>query len=108
MIDGLITYLNELVDWFFQLVKDFLLAVLDLVKDAVIWVLDGILQAILAIFTAIPEPGFLSVSLGEILGGVHPMIGYFATGIGLPAAVGMLAAGFGFRMLRKVLTLFQW
>ncbi len=108
MIDTLIQYLNDAVDWFFGILKDFLLAVLDVVKDAFIWALDGVLQAIVAVFSAIPEPAFLAVSMGDILSGVHPMVGYFANGIGLPGAVGLLAAGFVFRMMRKVLTLFQW
>lgn len=108
MIDGIIEAINAFAEWLWGLVKDLVDAVVELLRDLVVWALDGVLGALAAIIAAIPVPSFVQVGLGDILSGVHPMIGYFASGLNIGAGLSLLAAGFAFRMLRKVLTLFQW
>lgn len=108
-MDAIVEAITAFAEWLLGLVTDFVEALLDLIKDAFIWALDGVLSAIVAIFAAIPAPEFLTAySLGNILSGVHPMIGYYASGLNIGLGMSLLASGFAFRMLRKALTLFQW
>ena len=102
-------WLDDLAKWF---------------KDAFLWLWHGFLDLIGALFgyifhalgegliyvlTLIPTPDFLTNnSIGAMLGGAGPVIGWLGDAMHLHDAMLMIAAGYAFRLLRKLLTLGQW
>lgn len=81
---------------------------MEYMNDLPIQILKSVLESVLAIVQSITPPEFLEHSLGDSLGPAMGNIGYFLAQVGMPEAMGILAAGLGFRMLRKVLTLGFW
>lgn len=109
MIDALISAILDFANWLFGLVEDAFSALWDLLGDAAVWVFDEFFTALAALLAAIPVPDFLTVyTLNGILSGVHPMVGYFATGLHIPEGIAILGSAIAFRLVRKALTLFQW
>lgn len=77
--------------------------------DVIIFWMEAILGLVSMIINELPAPDFLSQhSLSGALGATGPtvmwVIGEFRIGEGL----GIIAAGFTFRVLRKFATAFQW
>lgn len=101
--------IEKVTGWFLDLVIKVFTAIWDFFSDIAIAVLDGILSAIAALVSAIPAPSFLtSYSLSTLMGGLPSDVLYFVHALNLPQCFAILAAGFAFRMTRKILTLGQW
>jgi len=102
-------WLGDLAQWF---------------KDAFLWLWHGFLDLVTALFTyifhalgegliyilgLIPVPDFITQnSIGAMLGAAGPTIGWLGNAMKLHDAMLMIAAGYAFRLLRKLLTLGQW
>lgn len=108
-MEAIVQAITDFAKWLFDLVKGFIEACVDFLKDLFIWALDGVLGAIGAIIAAIPVPDFLTqYSLGVLFNQMHPVLAFFGSQLHIAQGLGIVAAGFAFRMTRKVLTFFQW
>lgn len=100
--------LKEFTDWLVKLITEGFKAAWDFVTDALISFFGMVVDAFVALVSTIPVPGFMSGGLGTIWGGLDPGILYILSACGIPAALGIIGAGYAFRLTRKLLTLFQW
>jgi hypothetical protein len=101
-LDQLVGWLKDALAWLFAgflgLVKGFLMAVVHMV-------LDGFLYLV----SLIPVPDFLAHnSIGSMLGSAGPVIGWLGSSLDFGSAMALIAAGYAFRLLRKLFTLGQW
>ncbi|WP_068637250.1 hypothetical protein [Thauera butanivorans] len=102
-------WLTDLTNWLFELVKKAIDAIWDFLQDAFIAVADVVLGIVASAIEAIPVPSFVTqYSLGNLLSQMHPDILFFVGILQIPTGLSFLAAGFGVRMIRKAVTLFQW
>lgn len=108
MTDAIIQALKDFAAWLLSLVQDVFTAIWDFCIDIIIEIFDLLMIAIAALIVAIPAPEFGVMSLGAVMGGIHPMIQYFGAGLRLPEGLAMIGAAVLFRLTRKALTLFQW
>jgi len=84
-------------------------SIVALVKDAVVWIVKAILGLFAAIVAAIPIPDFISqYSLSNLLSFAGPDVGWFLQTFKISEGLTVLGSGYAFRMLRKLITLFQW
>lgn len=100
--------LKEFTDWLLGLVKKIFGALWDFVVDAAIAIFSGIVDAFASAVAAIPVPDWLANGLQSIYGQLDGALLYYLSQAGFPQALAILGAGYGFRMLRKIVTLFQW
>lgn len=98
-------WLNDIWSWIVAQTN----ALFQFFRDLIVYAVDTILQGIESVVDAIPMPSFLSGhTLNDYLGAVDPSVLYFLSQSGFSSAIAILGAGFSFRMLRKLFTLFQW
>lgn len=96
-------------DWFWQAFKAVFVALWDFITDIFVALVGSLFDLFAWIIAHIPVPDFFtSASLGTVFGSIHPGVLYFAQFFQLPACFALIAAGVGFRLLRKALTLGQW
>lgn len=100
--------LKQFTDWLFNLAKAWFLAAWDFVTDLLIGFFDLVVTAFVSLISAVPVPAWLQSGLGSTWGGMDSGVLYIATQCGVPAALGIIGAGYAFRLTRKFLTLFQW
>lgn len=100
--------LKDFTDWLVTLVTDVFTAVWQFVQDAFIQVFDLVVSGFANLIAAIPVPQFLSNGLGSVFGMLDPGVLYVVSQCGIVAALGVIGAGYGFRLVRKFVTLFQW
>lgn len=100
--------LKQFTDWLAALVKSWFTALWDFAVDAVISIFGLFLTAMGTLLAAIPLPDWLSGGLAAFWSALPPAMLYLLTAAGVPQALAIIGAGFGFRLLRKVFTLFQW
>lgn len=95
--------------WLLELVLAIFTGLWDFFTDIVIAILGGLLSALAAALAAIPAPSFLSqYSISNLIGTFPGEILYFAGVFNLSQCFAILAAGFAFRITRKIVTLGQW
>lgn len=70
--------------------------------------LKQVLDFIASLIEALDPPSFMQHSLGDSLSPTMNYIGFAVAQSGLSEAMGILAAGVAFRLLRKIATLGQW
>ena len=100
--------LNDFTTWLLQLITKFFSALWDFVVDAFVNALDLLLSAVVGLLGLIPVPDALSQGLQSFFAGVDPGIIYLVNALGVFAGFAMIGAAYGFRLVRKVVTLFQW
>lgn len=100
--------LQQLTDWIWAAITSVFTALWGLVGDAAIAVVDGIVTAFTTLIAAIPVPGWMSGGLASSWTGMDSGVLYIVTACGVPAALGLIGAGYVFRFARKIVTLFQW
>ncbi|WP_343549427.1 DUF2523 family protein [Ralstonia sp.] len=84
-------------------------ALWDITLDLAIEGLDLLLNAFTTVLGALPAPSFLGALTLQTLFGQLPQDLLFFLGVfNVGQAFAVVGAGVGFRLLRKVLTLFQW
>ncbi|SPK73199.1 Minor coat protein [Cupriavidus taiwanensis] len=108
-MNGIINAISAFAAWLLSLVVKVFAAFWDLLNDLLIAGVDGFLQALAALIGAIPAPSFLqSVNLQQSFASIGSDVLYFLGVFNIGAGITLLGSAFGFRMLRKVVTLFQW
>jgi hypothetical protein len=107
-MDAILNWLSgmwdALIGWFEGL-WDALVAFL---TDLPILILDKFLTALLGLINLIPVPAFIHTGLGPLFSDIDPWILWILTQVGLFQALTIVGAGYLFRFLRKIFTLFQW
>ncbi len=108
-MNGIINAISAFAAWLLSLVVKGFQAVWDLFTDLAIGVADLFFTALAALVNAIPAPDFLTShslqsAFSQMTGDILFFLGVFNIGPG----IAMLGSAFAFRMLRKVVTLFQW
>lgn len=113
MLGGL--QLNDLIDWFAELWQDFIdwcYEIILFIIDAMMWLslqtLERMLEGFRFIFSAIDPPAFIQSGITTLTSTIPPDVGYILGATGVDNALGIIGAGYTFRLTRKVLTLFQW
>jgi hypothetical protein len=102
-------WITDFLDWLLELVKEAFESVLQLLKDVAVWIFDGILSAFAVVIETIPAPDFLhQVSISSLLSGLPPYAAFVISQTQLGTALAVIGAAFGFRLARKIATLFQW
>lgn len=108
-MNGIINAISAFAQWVLSLVVKAFAALFDLLGDVLLACVDGFLHAIAVLYVAIPAPTFLQgSSLQSLFGGISPDVLYFFGVFNIGPGITLLGAGFGFRMMRKIVTLFQW
>lgn len=84
-------------------------ALVELLGDLVVWLVEAMLDLVVVIVEALPAPDFIAdYSICALLSSAGPTAAWALGSFRIAEGLGLLAAGFAFRMLRKLLTLFQW
>ena len=90
-------------------IKDVWKAVVDFFGDLLLFFLQMVLDVVLWVLEAIPVPEFMQqFTLQSAFSGLDPTLLYVVDQLNIPEALAIVGAAFGFRLLRKALTLFQW
>lgn len=100
--------LEEFTTWLLGLIKEAFSALWDFMSDVFVGLIDMLLTALVALFGTIPIPAFLSEGLGSVWSGMDGGAMYLLTALGVPQGLAIIGAGYAFRLVRKVVTLFQW
>lgn len=100
--------LKQFTDWLFSLVKAVFSAAWDFVVDIVVHLLDLVLGTLVSLLAAVPVPAFMTGGLQAVFTQVDPGILFFVSALGIPQVFAMFGAAYLFRLVRKVVTLFQW
>ena len=102
-------WLKKISDFFIDLAKEGLLAVLDVIKDVFFWGLELVLNGIASLLEALPVPDFIAnTNFGQILAPLPPFALYIVNQLHLDQAMAIIGAGVAFNLLRKLFTLGQW
>jgi hydrogenase-4 membrane subunit HyfE len=101
-------WLDEITAWFKRQFEALWNALIQFFQDAFAWVLEGVLELFATAIEAIPVPSFLENGLGTLFANLDPSVLYFVGLFRIPEGLTILAAGVGFRLLRKLFTLGQW
>ena len=98
-----------LIAWLGELIKSVWTAFSDFLSEIWIDIADIVLQALAAVIVSIPVPSFLSsYSIGQIIGYMPSEILYFVGLLHMSEGFALISGGVAFRMVRKLITLFQW
>lgn len=98
-----------LIKWLGDLIKSLWQAFVDFIGDIWIDIADIVLTALASVIASIPSPEFLSsYSIGQIIGMMPSEILYFVGMMQIGEGLTLISAGVAFRLIRKVITLFQW
>jgi len=100
--------LAKFTKWLWDLIKSLFSPVWDFISDIFIAAVDGIVGAFAELIAAIPVPDWFAGGLAQSWGGLDPGVLWFVSSAGVPAALGIIGAGYAFRLVRKFVTLFQW
>ncbi|MCA3182635.1 MULTISPECIES: DUF2523 family protein [unclassified Cupriavidus] len=108
-MNGIINAISAFAAWLLGLFVKLFAALWDIVNDLMIAGADGLLSALATLLSAVPAPTFLqNVNLQTLFNGLGADVLYFVGVFNIGAGIALLGSGFAFRMLRKVVTLFQW
>ena len=102
-------WLTDLTTWIAQQLKALWDAFVEFCGDLLIKAGETVCDFFATAVEAIPVPDFLTqYSLDGMLGQAGPVIAWLVGTFRIGECFAILAAGFAFRMLRKLLTLGQW
>lgn len=102
-------WLDDLTEWLWNLVAESFGALWELVVDALLYAVEVILDVGASIIEAIPVPEFLeSMSLCALFSAAGPTVGWALQTFNVGESLGIIAGGYAFRLLRKLITLGQW
>ena len=96
--------LSEFTSWLLGLVRSFFGALWDLIRDAFIGIVEMAASALVSLAGMMPVPQFLADGLQAVYAHVDPGIAYLLTSTGIPTALGLIGAGYSFRLSRKFLS----
>lgn len=102
-------WLSRLTGWVSYALNSLFAAFAAFLKDLVTYVLGVVLGLVALAIASIPVPDWISGnSMGSLLGQTGPIVGFFMVQLKIPQALGLIGAGYAFRLVRKFATLFQW
>ena len=102
-------WLTDLTNWIRQQLQALWDALEDFLGDLIVDWADQTFTMWLFVLDHIPLPDFLDgYSLCSLLGQAGPTVGWILNNFRVAEALGLIGAGYVFRLLRKLATLFQW
>lgn len=102
-------WLTDLTNWLRDLVKTMFTEAIEFAKDFIEMAFAMFVDVVLVVIAAIPVPEFLDgLSLCSILGDAGPSVAWAVGAMRVPEGMAIIAGGFLFYLVRKVVTLFQW
>lgn len=102
-------WIDDLTNWLREQLQSLWDGFVEFMTDFIVMMIEGATDTVLAIIDLLPVPDFLATySLCALLNAAGPEVGYFLQTFRIAEGLALLAAGYGFRLLRKLLTLFQW
>lgn len=102
-------WLTDLSQWFWGVVISIFEAIVPMVHDAFVWGLEQLLSLVVMAVNLVGAPTFLAgYSLNTLFAAAGPTFGWLATTFRIGDCLAIIGAGYAFRLVRKVLTLFQW
>lgn len=101
--------LQDLIDWFGETYTELTNFFRELAHDALYATLEALFSVVVQLANSIPVPDFLQqYNLDAILGEGGPWVAFVFGNLGFGSCLAVIAAGWAFRLLRKVVTLGQW
>lgn len=102
-------WLNDLTNWLRELARKIWDATVQFFTDMIVFLVEGVLELFAVAIEALPVPGFLTGGgIGAALASAGPTVMWALNTFKISEGMVLIAAGYGFRLLRKFLTLFQW
>ncbi|RDS86118.1 hypothetical protein [Dyella psychrodurans] len=102
-------WLSKLTWWIAYAIQTVFVAIISFLKDLVTYVLGVILSLVSAAISAIGTPSWISnYSLSSVFGQAGAVVAYLLGELQVPTGLGLIGAGYAFRLGRKFATLFQW
>ena len=102
-------WLSMLTHWVAYAINQVFTAFVGVLRDLVTFIFAAIFGVVEAAVALVGVPDFIqNNSLGSLLGQTGGVVGFFMTQLQIPAALGLVGAGYAFRLVRKFVTLFQW
>lgn len=102
-------WLTDFTNWLREQFQAFWNAIEQFGKDMGVYLVERVLELVTVIANAIPVPDALQeISICGILSQAGPTALWVIDVMQIPEGMTVIAAMFVFRMLRKLLTLFQW
>ena len=102
-------WLTKLTDWFREQIIAFFTALQAMLEALFMVWLKQSTEVATYIIGALPVPDFLAnYSLCTLLSQTGPTVGWLLNTFRIGEGLGLIAAGFSFRLVRKLATLFQW
>ncbi|MFM5086204.1 DUF2523 family protein [Aeromonas media] len=108
LLDSFRTWLRDMIENIIMWVVNLFKAVFQWFEDMLLTTLERILEAIRFVISSIPLPDFLQYSLQDLFNFIPSDVVYFLNMSGISEAFLFISMGVGFRLVRKVATLFQW
>lgn len=108
-MSAVVNALSSFASWLMSLATKAFGAIWDLLTDLLINALDLFLTALSSLIIAIPAPDFLAGhALQDVFAQMSGDVLFFMSAFNVGPGIALLGSGFAFRMVRKVVTLFQW
>ncbi|TCV97742.1 hypothetical protein EC912_101759 [Luteibacter rhizovicinus] len=102
-------FVSKITGWFSGAMSSFFSGIVALLKDMLVLFFGAVLALFAVIVEAIPVPDFIKTySMGALLSAAGPDVGYFLNVLRIGQSLSIIGAAYAFRLLRKLLTLFQW
>lgn len=102
-------WLRDLTEWLLRIVREVWGELMEFFEDAILTVIEAWLAMVIMQWSHIPVPDFLDgYTLCNLLSSAGPTVGWAMTTFRVGEALGLIAAGYVFRLIRKFATLFQW
>lgn len=102
-------WLEQLTNWLAQKFREMLEWLNDMFQDILLFAVDAFLDLAEAVIAAIPTPDFLTTySLNSLVGQAGPIVAWLFSTFRVGECLGILGAGWVFRLVRKLLTVGQW
>lgn len=108
LLDSFRNWLRDMIESIIMWVVNLFKAVFQWFEDILLTTLERILEAIRFVISSIPLPDFLQYSLQDLFNFIPSDVVYFLNMSGISEAFLFISMGVGFRLVRKVATLFQW
>lgn len=95
---------QDFKEFFYGLFQDFM----EFQRDLFLVVFEKLLDGFVYVIDQIPVPDFLMTGFQDVINTFPPTVLYLMNETGVITGLGILSAGFAFRLVRKFATLFQW
>jgi len=102
-------WLDDLTSWFRDAFKAIFNAFIEFMNDLIIALLKAIFETADGMVSLLPVPDFLNnYGMCALLAQAGPAVGWIYNELHFSECMALIVAAYGFRMTRKIFTLFQW